>query len=40
MITDPEPIAAILAHIGLPTTPPAIAPARAPPVDDFWPDAH
>jgi len=30
-ITDPEVVTAILAHLGLPQRPPALAPARAPP---------
>jgi hypothetical protein len=32
-ITDPEVVTAILAHLGLPTQPPSLAPARAPPMD-------
>jgi hypothetical protein len=38
LVTEPDPIAAILAHLALPTTPPPVAPARAPPLDDLWPD--
>ncbi len=38
-LTDPEPIAAILTHLDLPTKPPPIAPARAPPQLDFFDDA-
>ncbi len=34
-ITDPEPIAAILGHLDLPTQPPPIAAARAPPQLDW-----
>jgi hypothetical protein len=30
-LTDPEPIAQILAHIGEPTSPPPLHPARGPP---------
>lgn len=30
-ITDPEPVDAILRHIGLPATPPPLSPARGPP---------
>ena len=36
-ITDPAVVAAILTHLGLPTEPPAVAPARAPPQVPFWP---
>ena len=31
LITDPAPIGKILTHLGLPTAPPRVAPARAPP---------
>ena len=31
MLTDPEPIAQILTHIGEPSSPPSLHPARAPP---------
>jgi hypothetical protein len=33
LITDPDPIAAILTCLALPTAPPPVAPARAPPID-------
>jgi hypothetical protein len=36
-ITDPAVVAAILTHRDLPTEPPAIAAARAPPQVPFWP---
>ena len=36
-ITDPAVVDAILTHLGLPTEPPAIAAARAPPQVPFWP---
>ncbi len=32
-ITEPETVRQILAHVGEPTTAPAIAPARSPPVE-------
>jgi hypothetical protein len=42
-ITDPEVITAILDHLGLPSQPPPLAPARAPPQAEFpfagWHDA-
>jgi hypothetical protein len=34
-ITKPEAISAILKHLGLPDTPPEIAPARSPPEPEF-----
>jgi hypothetical protein len=34
-ITKPEAITAILRHLGLPETPPEIAPARSPPTPEF-----
>ena len=34
-ITDSNTIEKILSHLGLPTTPPTIAPARGPPQSDF-----
>jgi len=34
-LTDPEPIAQILAHIGEPTSPPLLHPARGPPQTEF-----
>lgn len=37
-ITAPDVIAAILAHLDLPTEPPPAAPARAPPQLPIWPD--
>jgi hypothetical protein len=37
-ITDPAPVRATLAHLGEPTPPPRIAPARGPPLWDR-PDA-
>jgi hypothetical protein len=37
-ITDPAVVAAILTHLDLPTEPPPVAPARAPPQALFWPD--
>jgi hypothetical protein len=37
-ITDAPNVRAILAHLGEPTTPPRIAPARGPPLSDM-PDA-
>jgi hypothetical protein len=37
-ITDPDVITAILDHLDLPTEPPSVAPARAPPQLPFWPD--
>lgn len=37
-ITDPDVIAAILAHLDLPTAPLTTAPARAPPQLAMWPD--
>lgn len=36
-LTDPEPITRILAHIGEPTSPPLIHPARGPPQAEFDP---
>jgi hypothetical protein len=38
-ITDPDAIHAILTHLGLPTKPAPVAPARAPPQVSLWPDA-
>ncbi len=35
-IEDPAVVARILRHLGLPTTPPPIAPARAPPGQLEW----
>ena len=34
-LTDPEPVAQILAHIGEPTSPPPLHPARGPPQTEF-----
>ncbi|HUF31423.1 MAG TPA: hypothetical protein VMM77_12295 [Gemmatimonadaceae bacterium] len=34
-ITAAEPVDAILTHLGLPTTPPPLSPARAPPQHDL-----
>ena len=34
-LTDPEPITQILAHIGEPTSPPLLHPARGPPQTEF-----
>jgi hypothetical protein len=34
-ITDPPVVHRILSHVGLPTEPPDIAPARAPPMLDI-----
>jgi len=43
-LTDPLVTAAILQHLGLPSTPPPLAPARGPPqqeIDlDLWPDGY
>ena len=36
-ITDPAVVAAILTHLDLPTEPPQVAAARAPPQVPFWP---
>ena len=36
-ITDHAVVGAILTHLGLPTEPPAVAAARAPPQVPFWP---
>ena len=38
-ITVPAVVDAILTHLGLPTGPPAVAAARAPPLLAIWPDA-
>jgi hypothetical protein len=38
-ITAAEPVEAILSHLGLPTTPPPLCPARGPPHPDFAFDA-
>ena len=38
-ITDPAVITTVLAHLDLPTDPPALAPARAPPLHEAWPGA-
>jgi len=38
-ITEPAVIDAILTHLGLPTAPPAVAAARAPPQVAIWPGA-
>ena len=35
LLTDPTVVRRILAHLGLPTTAPAIAPARPPPQEEF-----
>ena len=35
ILTDPDPITQILAHIGQPTSPPLIHPARGPPQTEF-----
>ena len=37
-ITSPPLVATILAHLGLPTVPPSVAPARGPPQTDFGDD--
>jgi hypothetical protein len=34
-LTDPAVVRRILAHLGLPTEPPPVAPARPPPQGDF-----
>jgi hypothetical protein len=39
-LTQPEPVHAILEHLGLPTTPPPLAPARGPPELAFDFDQH
>jgi hypothetical protein len=39
LLTDPVTVRAILAHLGEPTAPPRIAPARGPPLWDL-PDAR
>jgi len=36
VVTDPQPIAVILSHLSLPTLPPSVAIARAPPPHDLW----
>ena len=36
-ITDPAVVVAILTHLDLPTAPPTVAPARAPPQVPLWP---
>ena len=33
-VTEPEPVRRILLHVGEPTTPPPISPARSPPLWD------
>ncbi|MBA2244618.1 MAG: hypothetical protein H0W11_06655 [Gemmatimonadetes bacterium] len=38
-LTAAEPADAILAHLGLPTTPPPLSPARGPPQHDLGLDA-
>jgi len=38
-ITDPEVVDAILTHLGVPTEPPGVAPARAPPPVPIGPGA-
>jgi hypothetical protein len=38
-ITAAEPVDAILTHLGLPTTPPPLSPARGPPQHDLGFDA-
>lgn len=38
-LTEPEPVDAILCHLGLPATPPPLAPARGPPQHDLGFDA-
>jgi len=35
VLTDPDPITHILAHIGEPTSPPLLHPARGPPQTEF-----
>ena len=40
VITAPEPVTAILAHLGLPTSGPVLAPARAPPQLDLLADSE
>ena len=35
LLTDPGPVDAILRHLGLPTTPPPLSPARGPPQSDL-----
>ena len=34
-LTEPASVKSVLEHLGLPTEPPAIAPARPPPLDDL-----
>ena len=34
-LTEPEPVHAILRHLGLPATPPPLSPARGPPQPDL-----
>jgi hypothetical protein len=38
-LTDPTVVQKILAHLGLPTTPPPVAPARLPAQEELLPDA-
>jgi len=38
-LTDPAVVSKILAHLGLPTTPPPVAPARLAAQQEFFPDA-
>ncbi len=33
-LTEPTSVKSVLEHLGLPTEPPVLAPARAPPLDD------
>jgi hypothetical protein len=35
ILTEPDPVRTILAHLGLPTEPPRVTPARAPPQLDM-----
>jgi len=34
-LTEPTSVKSLLEHLGLPAEPPALAPARAPPLDDL-----
>jgi hypothetical protein len=38
-LTDPPVVSKILAHLGLPTAPPPLAPARLPAQEELLPDA-
>ena len=39
VITDPDQLSKMLTHLGEPTEPPVISPARGPPQRDFFDDA-